>query len=262
MKSTPIYFAHANGIPAKCYEPFLRQFSPANYAYINCLGHGEYKVSKKDSWAPLVDEVLADIESRYQQPVLGLGHSLGGYTLLEAAERRPDLFTQVIVMEPPMFPKKMRSMMHIFRILGLSDALVPVVKKAKNRTEKFESREFAREYFSSRSFFDEFHEESFELYLEEGLTDMKEGVGLTFSKQVEYDVFKYFPKVFLTRKNPVSSHFFYSTGSNLVPNFNFEELKALMPFTTFVPFEKGTHMFPLEYPAELSGMIKEILLKQ
>ena len=262
MNSTPIYFAHANGIPAKCYEPFLRQFAPANYAYINCLGHGDYRVSSRESWAPLVDEVLADIESRFHQPVLGLGHSLGGYTLLEAAERRPELFTQVIVMEPPMFPKKMRSMMHFFRILGLSDALVPVVKKAKNRTENFESREFAREYFSSRSFFDEFHPESFDLYLQEGLKEVNGGVSLTFSKQVEYDVFKYFPKVFRMRKNPVNSHFYYSTGSNLVPNFNFDELKSLLPYTTFVPFEKGTHMFPLEYPEELSGMIKEIILSK
>ncbi|MEM6763876.1 MAG: alpha/beta hydrolase [Bacteroidota bacterium] len=258
MASNPIYFAHANGIPGICYEPFLRQFEGHPYTYINCLGHAAHRVNPRDNWKPLIEEVQEDITSRFSEPVVGIGHSLGGYVLLEVAERNPSLFSQLIVMEPPLFAKKMRSMMNVLRTLGLSDYFIPVVKKSRNRTEQFPSREYARKYFRQRTFFDQFHPESFELYLEKGLTETTEGVTLTFSKQIEYEVFKYFPVAFLQRKHQLHSHFYYAKGSNLADVFDFQQLSKLLPYTTFTPFSKGTHMFPLEYPAELGAELKPI----
>ena len=53
--------------------------------YVDRIGHDpHYPVT--DGWPNLVDELIDTISERHQQPVIGIGHSLGGFlTALAAA---------------------------------------------------------------------------------------------------------------------------------------------------------------------------------
>ncbi len=54
------------------------------------------------TWHYLVEQVIADIERQFpEQQVIGLGHSFGSLLTLMAAYKRPDLFSQLVIMDPP-----------------------------------------------------------------------------------------------------------------------------------------------------------------
>lgn len=49
-----------------------------------------------------MDQVISDIEQQFpRQQVIGLGHSFGSLLTLMAAYKKPQLFSQVIIMDPP-----------------------------------------------------------------------------------------------------------------------------------------------------------------
>ena len=101
--SKPIlYFAHANGFPADCYQVFFAPFA-AQYEvkYLPVLAmNPEYPVTS--TWDLLVEEVIADITAQAKGcKVVGVGHSFGSLLLLMASYKRPELFEQVVLMDPP-----------------------------------------------------------------------------------------------------------------------------------------------------------------
>lgn len=84
-----IHFSHANGFPAPVYRQLFAELSPDyDMGYLDMIGHDpRYPVT--DSWPHLVEETLHTLQARYTQPVIGVGHSLGGVITLLAALRRP-----------------------------------------------------------------------------------------------------------------------------------------------------------------------------
>lgn len=97
-----LHFTHANGIPSATYRKFLDCFQQDyEVKAIPFIGmNPQYPITR--DWPYLVDEVIADIEQQFpQQQVIGLGHSFGGLVTLMAAYRRPELFSKLIIMDPP-----------------------------------------------------------------------------------------------------------------------------------------------------------------
>ena len=102
MNLAPIHFAHANGFPAQSYQYFLEQLHPHPVSYVNVLGEGEYRLRYPwDGWSLFGKEIVEAIERQHDEPVIGLGHSLGGVAVFHAARMRPDLFRKVIILDPP-----------------------------------------------------------------------------------------------------------------------------------------------------------------
>jgi pimeloyl-ACP methyl ester carboxylesterase len=96
-----IHFAHANSFPAPVYGKLLRALGQHyQLGWLDCIGHDpQYPVT--DCWPHLVDETIA-VLSRYRQPVIGVGHSLGGYLLFYAAIRAPELFKALVILDSPL----------------------------------------------------------------------------------------------------------------------------------------------------------------
>jgi len=95
-----LHFSHANGFPAACYRKIF-SFLERDFEirYVNTIGH-DPRHPVIDSWLHLVAEQLEHID-RYGQPVLGVGHSLGGYLTMLAALERPELFRAIVVLDSP-----------------------------------------------------------------------------------------------------------------------------------------------------------------
>ena len=88
---SPLHFSHANGFPAACYRKMFSHLErDFEIGFINTIGH-DPRVPVTDGWPHLVEELIERIEG-YRQPVLGVGHSLGGYLTMLAAIARPELF--------------------------------------------------------------------------------------------------------------------------------------------------------------------------
>ena len=101
MSRTLLHFSHANGFPAACYRKFFGCLeSDFRISSINCIGHDpSYPVT--DGWPHLVAQLLDYLSAHCRAPVVGVGHSLGGYLTFMAAVQRPELFKCIILLDAP-----------------------------------------------------------------------------------------------------------------------------------------------------------------
>ena len=101
MRET-IHFAHANSFPASVYRKFLATLGERHQVgFLDAIGHDpRYPVT--DCWPHLVEETIAHIEAHSQGPVVGVGHSLGGFLMFYAALRRPELFKRIVILDSPL----------------------------------------------------------------------------------------------------------------------------------------------------------------
>ena len=96
MSKEIIHFAHANGFPARTYSK-LFSFLETDFEINFLERHGHHpKFPVNDGWQSLRDELQAEIESRYSQPIIGVGHSLGGVLHFLVACEKPELYRQII----------------------------------------------------------------------------------------------------------------------------------------------------------------------
>ena len=257
MKST-IQFAHANGFPAKTYNEFFKHFEAYNLNYVPIMAHGEFGVNP--NWKPLGNELIANIKEHNQTPVIGIGHSMGGAALMYAAHSQPELFDQIIFLDPPLFPIHKIRGMRLMRFFGLLDKFGPS-GRAKTRKTNFDSYNTAFQYFKPKSLFKNFHPNCFEDYVKHGLVpNEKGGVELVFKAEVEYQVFRTMAHIAGKVKFKMPSYFIYSTQYTVLQPKDIEALKRKLVNTKFIPFEGG-HLFPFEQPLKTAELIKNLITR-
>ena len=147
-----IHFAHANGVPSKVYQKLFDQLKDQyDIIYVAEIGTDKrYPITH--GWAYLVDQIIDSIVQQAQgRKVIGLGHSLGSVLTLMAAYRRPELFSQVIMLDPPLIIGKASFVFHLAKIFKpkLVDKITPAGLSVRRR-DHWESREQAAELLGSR----------------------------------------------------------------------------------------------------------------
>jgi pimeloyl-ACP methyl ester carboxylesterase len=177
-----IHFSHADGFPAPCYRRlfgFLE--SDFRIGYVDRIGH-DPSFPVTDGWAHLVDELTAAIDARWNQPVVGVGHSLGGYLTAMAAVRRPELFRAVILLDAPILGSFTGSAVQFIKHIGLIDRVTPA-GSVKHRRRHWPSREDAVAHFRRRTIFRNFDPECLEDYARFGTAEDANGVTLWFDPE-------------------------------------------------------------------------------
>ena len=253
---TPIHFAHSNGFPASSYSHFFKYLSPHPISFIECLGHNGYSV--KTDWRPLGDEIIESVESQHQEPVIGVGHSLGAVSIFFAAQKRPDLFSKIIIMDPPILQFAKRWAFATARKLGLLSLIPSPAQKSKKRRQDFETKEEAYEYWRNKKLFQHFDENCFRDYVEYGLKPSGEKFTLTFSAEIEHKIFCTAPLILGKTILEIPSFFIYSTSQQVLKDSDIKANKRIFRKTVFIPAEGG-HMFPLEKPETTASIIKSII---
>jgi surfactin synthase thioesterase subunit len=90
MPKETIHFAHANGFPAKTYNKLFSNLEDEfNINYLERHAHNP-KFPVTDGWDRLRDELREEIEKRYTEKIIGVGHSLGGILHFLVAVEKPD----------------------------------------------------------------------------------------------------------------------------------------------------------------------------
>ena len=131
-----IHFAHANGVPSKVYQKLFDGLKDEyDIIYVPLLGPDKrYPID--NHWNSLTNQVIDSIVRQANgSKVIGLGHSLGSVLTFQAALKRPELFQQVIMIDPPL-------------IMGKDGFALHVAKTLRNSPEG----NLIIAYFSSREF--------------------------------------------------------------------------------------------------------------
>ncbi|KAB0626614.1 alpha/beta hydrolase [Acinetobacter gandensis] len=258
-----IHFAHANGVPSKVYQKLFDLLSDEyDVIYVPLLGPDKrYPID--NHWYSLTQQVIDSIVRQSQgRKVIGLGHSLGSVLTFQAALQRPELFEQILMIDPPMIMGKEALALHIAKILKLKmvDAMSPA-GLSKRRRDHWESREQAAELLRPKGFYKNFDEDCFQAYIDYALMDDLErgGVELTISRDDEVQIFRTNPSLWwLPQAKPkIPVQLLIAEQGPFLPR-KFPQMVE-KKFGASFKVVSGSHMFPLEKPDETVEIIKMML---
>ncbi len=257
--SNKIHFAHANGIPAGTYSKLFDNLSELGFEVeaIPMLGHHpDYPINL--GWESTKREIADYIRANFDEPIIGIGHSFGATTTYMAACEFPELFEQIILLDPVLLTGRYALGSKLLRLFGLMDYVTPA-GRSKDRKTIWNSRAEALSYFEPKKLFKNLEKECLKDYVKFGLKETGKGYTLGFKLENELAVFRKVPLNIDRLKGKLKIKASIITGSetNVVkPYF----LKRILKQNSFNHFEiKGSHMFPLEYTSTTANTINQIL---
>jgi len=258
-----IFFAHANGFPSACYQPFFEALQSHGHTIdaIDKIGmNPAFPIT--NNWPYLVEELEQDITSRHQEPVIGIGHSLGGMLSYLLANKRPMLYSHLILLDPPVINGWQNIIWWLHKRLGLSDRITPAGSSKKRRTH-FANYQEAYDNLRPKRLFADFPEASFKAYLEHGLkSDGNGGLTLVIDLDTELALFRTASDDLWRYNTPLSMPGLYLTaeGSEFSkrPFASNLSAKAGLDYRVL----QGGHLFPQEHPEETAAVIAQWLQSQ
>lgn len=253
-----IHFAHGNGFPSSCYRQLFNCLeSRYECSYIDKVGHNPaYPIT--ENWDFLVDELVDSIKEKFSQPVIGVGHSLGGVLNMLAAIKDPSLFKAIIMIDSPLLGRFKSRMVYLAKSLGFIDQLTPASRTRGRRTH-WDERSQLVDYLRSRPLFKTFSQQCLEDYINFGFKKTPAGYKLLFDRDIEYLIFRTLPH-HLPRyegKLEVPTALIYGNNSSVVKNFDIRYMEKKYRIATYCV--KGTHMLPFEDPIMVGKQIFKIL---
>ncbi|OBX34057.1 alpha/beta hydrolase family protein [Halomonas elongata] len=162
--ATPLVFAHANGFPGRSYRSFLAPLEARFDMHpVEQLGHHpDFPVGH--NWLALRDELLEQLQA-FSEPVIGVGHSMGGVLTAMAAEQAPERFRCVVMLDPPLMLGVDAMAMKLAKRLGFVDRVTPA-GRTLGRRSRWSDRSAMRDYLRRRSLFRRFTDQALDDYIE------------------------------------------------------------------------------------------------
>jgi pimeloyl-ACP methyl ester carboxylesterase len=258
MQKDILHFSHANGFPSQSYSVMLDALS--EHYSVNWVEqmahHPDYPVT--DNWPHLVDELIHYFETRYDKPVIAVGHSLGGVLSFMVAKARPDLVKQVILLDAPVLDRMTSVVIRLAKKLGFVDYITPA-GRTEGRQEEWENAEQAIEYFKMKSLFKNVDDRCLKDYVLYGTEPCDTGIRLTFSAHTEVKIYRTLPHNLhkQSKEIKVPSAMIYGTESNVVMPMQLSYMKNKVGM--HIDKLTGSHLYPLEYPEKTAEKIHQTI---
>lgn len=165
-----LLLSHANGFHGLCWKPVADNLVKRFHCFaFDHRGHGDTPAPKdwKVAWAGYGSDAAA-VGKSIAEPsgIIGVGHSMGGATLLLAALKNPDLFRGLLLYEPIVKPDDLK--MPANRPNGLAEG-------AERRKSSFRSFEEAIENYESKMPMAHFTPEALDAYVRGGFRKGTDG---------------------------------------------------------------------------------------
>ncbi|MCB9136102.1 MAG: alpha/beta hydrolase [Anaerolineales bacterium] len=261
-----LHFAHANGYPPRAYLPFLE--SLAKDFHVTAMEMRplwpEREPREVQDWGDFVGDLLTFVETvavRAGNPVVGVGHSLGGTVTLMAALQRPALFRALVLIDPPFFPPRASLVWQVMFRVGLAGRMHPLVKGALKRRNQFESREAMFAHYRKKKVFAKMDDRALGAYVDALAVPAGKGVTLRFSPAWEARVYetgllrdwKTWREL---RGLPLPILLLRPDHTPTTPDKTVELLRQRAPQTIHRYISDTTHLAPMERPETVAEMVR------
>lgn len=184
---------------------------------------------------------------------LGIGHSFGGALSLEAAEKEPELFARLLLLDPVIIDAAPPA------DPGAVQRGPDLAAGALRRRDRFASRAEAFEHFRGRGIFADFTPEALALYVGEGIGPSPEDdFRLRCRPEVEAAIFSTGHRTDLFEDAPrvkAEVRFLHALRGNFSRE-RYDALAARMPSARVESLDVG-HLFPLEEPDRVLALLDE-----
>lgn len=170
----PLLFAHATGFHGRCWDHIV-ELVPGRHAFaVEFRGHGRSgKPVLPVSWARFAGDLMAAARRFGIKDALGVGHSMGGHSLVAAAIQEPGIFASLVLIDPVIFPPEYYG------------ALPPDASFILRRRNEWSSPGEMFERFRTRRPFVTWREQALRNYCDFGLLPEGDGFVLACTPEME-----------------------------------------------------------------------------
>ena len=259
MRRPVLHFSHANGFPAPTYRRMLGLLEASfRVSMITALGM-DPRHPPTEGWPLLARQVIEDVERSHAQPVIGVGHSLGGYLTFMAAVARPDLFRSVILLDAPIIGVIKGRLLGATKRFGIVDRVTPAGATRERRAEWGNLAE-AERHFRAKTLFRDFAPEALRDYVRFGLMDDGSKLRLMINPAIEYEIYRTVPHNLhqLLPNLKVPAGFIGGAHSDVVRRVGLSTMRRAGFLLRRV---QGGHLFPLEHPRAAADAILEMTVR-
>ncbi len=251
-----LLFAHATGFHGRCWDQIARRFPGRRRIAVDFRGHGRSsKPGPPYHWRTFGNDLAAVAEQLDVRDAIGVGHSMGGHSVVTAAGLRPETFASLLLIDPTIFPPE---------YYGQTLLDVSFVER---RRSVWNSPEEMFERFRSRPPFAAWQPEILRDYCEFGLLPSGGGFVLACPPAVEADIYSHStdpeanlyseipsltqPVVILRAATLATLGAFELSASPTPP-----DLASKFLHGSDVHLKDRTHFIPMEWP---DGVVEEIV---
>lgn len=259
---SPILLSHATGFHAHCWEPLADELSSRHHVMgFDHRGYGDAEQVNPEnlSWRSYGDDAL--VAARYLSeknngaPIVGVGHSMGGASLLMATHAQPELFAALFVFEPIVFPPADST--------ATDRPPNPLAGGARKRRTTFPSFEAALENFTAKPPMNSFHPRAREAYVRHGFAPTDDGQvtlkclpeheARTYETGGGHGVWEDLPSI----QTPV--WVISGLPAPFQPSAIAIQVAERLPRSTYVQYDEMGHFGPLEHPHAIATLVETTL---
>jgi pimeloyl-ACP methyl ester carboxylesterase len=165
-----VLFCHATGFHARCWDRIIGLLPGVRAIAIDLRGHGRsFKPAPPVPWKPFGIDVAAVSRQLELRDVIGVGHSMGGHSLVVASAHAPEAFSELVLLDPVILPSQ--------------GYLGPYQDPhyARKRRDRWSSPDEMFDRFHDRGPFARWDERTLRDYCEYGLLPAPEGDGFVLA---------------------------------------------------------------------------------
>lgn len=257
-----IHFAHANAYPPETYKQFIDSLKPKQHV-ISMYQRPLWPDADYDDlhdWHQLADDMIQFFDKQNLKNVAGVGHSMGAVASALAAQKRPDLFSKLILIEPVLFPRLMTT---VNKLLSPSfcKKIVPICKIALGRTDRWEDQQEVFDSYRRKRVFSKMPDESIWDWIRGGtVAHNKGGITLKFTKEWEahiYATVTYALDAVLKAEIPI--YILKGEKTDVISDRTWQKLHNRLGAEYLKEYKDTTHLLPLEKANEVAEDVIKII---
>ncbi|WP_086618016.1 alpha/beta hydrolase [Erythrobacter tepidarius] len=252
-----LVFAHATGFHGRVWDAVVEHFPGHAIHAIDLRGHGLSGGGPISDWRIMAHDVAQLLEQAGLSHAVGIGHSMGGHTLVQVAADRPGAFSRLVLFDPVILAPEFYALPEP---LFTADNPHPAIRRKRD----FASPEEMMARFLSRDPYRLFDARVFADYCRHGLVPAASGAGMELACSPEMEASVYGSSrsngaildaartvdipVLVVRAQMTDLQDFKSSPT-------WPELANVLPQGTDLYRPDRTHFHPFEDPADAARII-------
>ena len=258
-----ILLAHATGFHARVWDQVIGHLGERHVISVDQRGHGRSDHVEITHWRVFGQDLAALVRQLDLRDIVGVGHSMGGHAMTEAAAACPDRFRRLVLIDPVIASPEDYGKGG-WQISSLDEQKHPTAK----RKSRFSSPEQMIERFADRAPYVVFDRAALRDYCTYGLLPADDGAGYVLACPPDIEASVYMtshsnpgvydsvraleiPVLILRAKAPPSERRVMDFSSSPTwPGLVHEFRKGRE-----IHFADHTHFLPMEIPEEVAALI-------
>lgn len=178
-----VLLVHATGFHARCWDQVVKHLPRRHVISLDMRGHGRSDKRPPYAWDRFGQDVVELVERLDLRGIVGVGHSMGGHSVTQAAARQPERFSRLVLVDPVIMARES----YQAREWAPAGSEHPVAR----RRNRFASWEEMMERLGDRGSYPLWEPQVFEDYCRYGLLPDAQGDGyvLACPPQVEASIY-------------------------------------------------------------------------